>query len=512
MIPVRQSTAFEISVGPVLDADGVAVTTCDADDFKIKKTTGDFAALNGSATATSTGGGHYDMVLTTSDLDTVGLATIKLDMGTNACQQVRLQVVEEAVYDMLYAASAVGYIANQPVNVVQMDGESEPASVTLAGIVQFVIEDNNLDHVAKVVAGSGDIVTNSALGKLAASNGVWGDMDPSTDSQQSIRDRGDAAWLTIAASAIRAAIGLASANLDTQLDAIPTANENRNAVTGGAYPLDTDSNGRVRIVDGTGAGELNTSGGNVTADVASWGGTAVGSAFVRANVLQWNGAGVATPAVAGVPHVNVTHWDDGEITENGGDNFRGLFANSGAGSSLTLSAIATAAAIAALNDLSASEIRDAVGLTSANLDTQLGDLPTALEIRNAVTGGAWALSTNSSGMIRIADGTATGELSTTGGAIDQVLSLGTQAKADVNAEVVDAMNVDTYAEPGQGTPAATASLAAKLNWLYASWRNKSEQDADEWRLFGDDGTTVLAKRATSDDGTTYTPAEMTTGA
>lgn len=53
---------------------------------------------------------------------------------------------------------------------------------------------------------------------------------------------------------VRTAVGLASANLDTQLAALPTQAE----ITGGAYALDTDANGRIRIVDGTGAGELDT--------------------------------------------------------------------------------------------------------------------------------------------------------------------------------------------------------------------------------------------------------------
>lgn len=44
-------------------------------------------------------------------------------------------------------------------------------------------------------------------------------------------------------------------------------------------------------------------------------------------------------------------------------------------------AVATAAQITALNDLSASEIRAAVGLAAANLDTQLAALPTAAEIQ-----------------------------------------------------------------------------------------------------------------------------------
>lgn len=117
MIPARQSTALETAIGPVLDADGVAVTDCVVGDFKIKKTTGNFAALNGSATLTHVSAGMYDLVLTTSDTDTVGLNCIAIDDTVNACLPLYLQVMEEAVYDAIYAASAVGYVANQPVDV-----------------------------------------------------------------------------------------------------------------------------------------------------------------------------------------------------------------------------------------------------------------------------------------------------------------------------------------------------------------------------------------------------------
>lgn len=110
MIPARQSTALELAIGPVLDADGVAVTGCVVGDFKIKKTTGNFAALNGSATLTHVSAGVYDLVLTTSDVDTVGLATIAIDDTVNACASIYLQVIEEAVYDRDFAASATGII------------------------------------------------------------------------------------------------------------------------------------------------------------------------------------------------------------------------------------------------------------------------------------------------------------------------------------------------------------------------------------------------------------------
>lgn len=84
-------------------------------------------------------------------------------------------------------------------------------------------------------------------------------------------------------------------------------------------------------------------------------------------------------------------------------------------------------------------------------------------------------------------------------------------KASVNAEVVDALNTDTYAEPGQATPAATASLAAKIGYLYKAWRNRKTQTATTYSLFNDDATTVDQKATVSDNGTTFDSGEIATG-
>ena len=91
------------------------------------------------------------------------------------------------------------------------------------------------------------------------------------------------------------------------------------------------------------------------------------------------------------------------------------------------------------------------------------------------------------------------------------VALSTQEKADVNAEVVDAVATDTYAEPGQGTPAATTTLAAKLNYLYKAWRNRVTQTATQYTLYADNATTVDQKAAVSDDATTFDKGEVATG-
>ena len=83
--------------------------------------------------------------------------------------------------------------------------------------------------------------------------------------------------------------------------------------------------------------------------------------------------------------------------------------------------------------------------------------------------------------------------------------------ASVNAQVVDALNTDTYAEPAQGTPGATITLAAKINYLYKAWRNRSTQTATTYSLYNDNATTVDHKATVSDDATTADKGEVVTG-
>lgn len=89
-----------------------------------------------------------------------------------------------------------------------------------------------------------------------------------------------------------------------------------------------------------------------------------------------------------------------------------------------------------------------------------------------------------------------------------VSSRSTVTTSQVNAEVVDALNVDTYAEPGSGAPSATISLAQKIGYLYKAFRNKVTQTSTEYKLFADDEITVNQKATVSDDGTTFTRGEV----
>lgn len=92
-----------------------------------------------------------------------------------------------------------------------------------------------------------------------------------------------------------------------------------------------------------------------------------------------------------------------------------------------------------------------------------------------------------------------------------IAALNDLSAAQVNAEVVDALATDTYAEPGQGAPNATTTLAAKINYLYKSWRNKKDNDGTTTNLYADDAATVDQKQTTSESGGTVTKGEWTTG-
>ena len=184
----------------------------------------------------------------------------------------------------------------------------------------------------------------------------------------------------------------------------------------------------------------------------------------------------------------------------------------------------TAAKVAA--DVSA-EIADAVweedltdhsGTADSTAEALAGaSAPTAGEVADAVWDEARADHTTNGSFGQGAasvQGNVTGNVTGNvgGNVTGSVGSLAAQAKADVNAEVVDALATDTYAEPGQGTPAATTTLAAKLGYLYKFLRNRVTVSADTISVYNDDATTVGQKSTHADDGTTYDRGEFTTGA
>ena len=84
--------------------------------------------------------------------------------------------------------------------------------------------------------------------------------------------------------------------------------------------------------------------------------------------------------------------------------------------------------------------------------------------------------------------------------------LSTLTAGDVNAQVVDALSVDTYAEPGS-VPAATSSLKDKINWLFMLARNKRITSGTSDKVRNDADSADVGTAALSDDGTNFTRGE-----
>lgn len=85
-----------------------------------------------------------------------------------------------------------------------------------------------------------------------------------------------------------------------------------------------------------------------------------------------------------------------------------------------------------------------------------------------------------------------------------IVSLNDLSAAEVNAEMVDVLNVDTWAEP-TGVPASTASLVSKIGRLYKALMRGVEVDSDEKKFLNAAGVAEWRK-ILADNGTTYTEA------
>jgi len=81
----------------------------------------------------------------------------------------------------------------------------------------------------------------------------------------------------------------------------------------------------------------------------------------------------------------------------------------------------------------------------------------------------------------------------------------------MNAQVLAVLNTTTFAEPGQGNPGATISLAQKLGYLYKAWRNPNTRTSTYQNVYNDDAETIDHKATLTDNGTTFTKGKFGTG-
>ena len=126
--------------------------------------------------------------------------------------------------------------------------------------------------------------------------------------------------------------------------------------------------------------------------------------------------------------------------------------------------------------------------------------------------------------VTVKDGTGAGEIDLTSGVVlakdhaganlataAQIAALENVSAAEVKTQVVDALTVDTYAEPGQTAPPATTTILGRLQWIYKAWRNKVDQSGSQYKLYNDAGDTVDNKSALTDDDTVFQKGKVGSG-
>jgi len=239
---LKQSTAYTFRFGPFLDdTDGKTAETgltISQADVRLSKGGGNFAQKNESSASSHDEIGYYIVVLDTTDTNTVGELLVAVHESGALPVFKTFQVVEEAIYDGLYGASAnlitkvdaidtvvdailvdTGTTLDTKINTIDTVVDSilvDTAEIGSAGAGLTAVPYNSawdaeiqsecadalvaigLDHLVSASVAGSDVTDNSIVAKLVSkeSTADWDDFVNTTDSLQAVRDRGDASWVT----------------------------------------------------------------------------------------------------------------------------------------------------------------------------------------------------------------------------------------------------------------------------------------------------------------------------
>jgi hypothetical protein len=396
--------------------------------------------------------GYYNCELDATDTNTCGILTLACFATGALSVRHDYVVLEEAIYDALFAASANAFSgAAGSTTLTALAAGSITATVIATGAIDAdAIADNAID--AGAIAADAITAAKIADGAIDAATFATGAITATA----------------IAADAIGASELAADAVAeiaDAMWDEDATAHQN-----GGTFGqaigdpgASTETLFKAIITDPAGT--------NIAADVIA---IKAETAAILADTAEIGAAGAGLTVLATQASVNTI--DDFLDTEV----------------AAILAAVDTevAAILADTNELQTDWVdggRLDLILDARASQASVDDLPTNAELATALAAADDAV-------------------------LAAIAALENLSAAEVNAEVVDALATDTYAEPGQGSPAATAALSAKIGYLYKAWRNRHTQDASEYALYADDGTTKDQEAAVSDNGTTFDRGEVGTGA
>ena len=410
---LKQATAAQsVALGPFVDdtdfkTPETALTIANTDIKLVVN--GGVSANKNSGGATHRVNGVYGVTFDATDTATVGEMEVSVSVAGALIVFDKFTILEEAVYDALFASAAPGYL--QPTTA----GRTLDVTATgAAGIDWANVEGQatavNLSATTTNLVNTATTVTNQ-LTAAAIATGVW--QDATAGDFTAASSIGKALYISNIAPGANGGHMIAGSNAGTTTFGALTVT-GATTLTGnvsmaaGLNITQSSANTSALIVtgNGTGHGAVITSGSGLTGD-----GVQVTSAATNGNGLKLTktGTGVAlaspTTDIVLAKTTNITGFNDiaatavvsgGAITTSGGavstvttvttatnvTTVNGLAADVITSTALAASAVTEIQT--GLSTLDAAGVRTAVGLASANLDTQLDALPTAAENATAV--------------------------------------------------------------------------------------------------------------------------------
>jgi hypothetical protein len=150
----------------------------------------------------------------------------------------------------------------------------------------------------------------------------------------------------------------------------------------------------------------------------------------------------------------------------------------------------------------------ATGMLPANVTHFGGSAGTFASGRPEVNATHWGGTAVGSANVRANIVQVAGQTASAAAGVTFPASIGTSTvtTAQVNAEILDVLATDTFAEPSS-VPAATSSLKDKINWLFALARNKITQTSTTQSLRNDADSGNIGTAGVADDGSTFSRNE-----
>jgi len=245
----QKNVAYRVTF-PIFDADGDLVTGATGLDSEVSKDGGTFADCTNEATEIATSSGMYYLDLTSTEMNADTVAVIVKTTSSGA-KTTPLVMYPEEVGDVrvnvtAYGGTAGTFSAGRPeVNTTHVAGTAQTARDIGASVLL-----SSGTGTGQISLSSGAVTAGTVSDKTGyslSSAGIQAIWDALTSALTTVGSIGkllvDNINATISsrlasasytapldAAGTRSAVGLASANLDTQLDALPTATENADAL------------------------------------------------------------------------------------------------------------------------------------------------------------------------------------------------------------------------------------------------------------------------------------------